>query len=87
MIWNFRRWLFWKFVRWYFVRQGRSVKIVANRLEYEATTPDGFDARLILRNPAEPDGYSREEVYEMLARVRESEIRMKWKCPEPYGVH
>lgn len=38
---------------------------------------------LIMRDISEPDIYSRGEIFEMLHKVRENEIRMQWKCPEP----
>lgn len=42
-----------------------------------------LELRTVLRNVDRPDGYSREELTEMLRLVREHEGRQGWRAPDP----
>jgi len=42
--------------------------------------------RVEVTDTRKPDGYSREELYEMLKIIRAAEKRSGWKCPEPKNV-
>ena len=79
--------LLWKrFVATFFGRHIPTlVKHVANRSIY-ISEDDRYEYTLVLRDKNQPDGYSREEVMEMLSEVRQAEKRMGWSCPEPVSI-
>ena len=54
----------------------------ANR-HYQKFTVGNLKIDLTITNLKEKDGYSREELYEMLALVRKEEKKQGWKVPEP----
>jgi hypothetical protein len=78
---------FWFAVMLFAFRRGARHGLVntmscANRVEF--TTKFGaHEARLVLRDTSQGDGYSRVELYEMLRIVRYHEQAMGWTCPEP----
>lgn len=63
-----------------------SVGMCGNRM-WEVRQFGGLELTVTLRNTLEPDGYSREELVEMLERVRRHETRMGWRAPEPETPH
>lgn len=60
----------------------RGIHICSNRYEVHIEMPL-YNVSLIYTDTTKPGGYSREEVLEMLTKVRSAEFRMGWKCPEP----
>jgi hypothetical protein len=60
-------------------------RTVANRKEISFTgSRPNILISIIRRDTSKPDMYSREEIFDMLKRVRCEEQRMQWKCPEPF---
>lgn len=56
---------------------------VGNR-QIEKGLVDGIEVTTILRDTQQSDGYSREELFEMLTLIRREEERHRWKVPEPH---
>ena len=44
-----------------------------------------IEITVIYRDMRQHDGYSREELVEMLATVRKCEAEMEWRVPDPLG--
>lgn len=65
----------------FFGRLATSRGSCANR-RYSTVRLGRFSLELTIRDTAEPDMYSREEVFRMLKTVRAEEARMNWTCPE-----
>jgi hypothetical protein len=47
------------------------------------TWNDQLEFTYIVRDMRKVNGYTREELLEMLTIVRMEEERLRWKCPEP----
>jgi hypothetical protein len=56
-------------------------KRCANRFEQTVTLKDR-EITLIVKDTTQPDGYGREELYEMLELIRKHERIQGWKVPE-----
>lgn len=61
---------------------GGSSGSCANR-RYRQFMSGPFEVTITYRDTREPDGYSREELLEMLETVRKHEASQGWKVPEP----
>lgn len=55
----------------------------ANRRTWKARLGTAAEVTVTVRHLGGPDGYSREELVEMLWLVRKHEAVMDWKVPEP----
>jgi hypothetical protein len=77
--WNLLWWPLFKFV----VRQMRGGGYLCANRHGRTFIIGKLEISTVFRDTSKPDVYSREEVYEMLKRVRRQEIASKWICPEP----
>ena len=78
------RWIIYRMIRW-IVAQSAGIggsHIVANR--YTRTLVfDKLEVAITLKDTSQPNGYCREELYEMLWTIRDEERKQNWKVPEP----
>lgn len=58
------------------------LKLCANRVT-RTFVIGKLEVDIVFRDTSRPDAYSREEVYEMLRKVRRDELQTGWTCPEP----
>jgi hypothetical protein len=77
-------WLRWKLIVWLWPTPN-AVGACANRF-WRRLVHDDTEITLTFRRLYQPDGYSREELLEMLRTVREHEAIQGWKVPEPTSV-
>lgn len=74
-------WFWYKMLRAISRRRGRGWKSCANR--HETRCDFGrLEVTITIRDKRKPDGYSREELCEMLALVRRHEKLQDWRVPE-----
>jgi hypothetical protein len=59
-----------------------SFGVCANR-HWRNATCGPYEIELIMRDTRQPNGYSREELVEMLRTIRKHEAYMGWRVPEP----
>lgn len=76
----FTRFWFW-LLQFSLRRRARSWKACANRVEIHSRF-GATEVTVTFRDTTQPDGYSREELVEMLALVRHHERLQGWKVPE-----
>ena len=81
-----RRWLLNIFqLLWLKGDDHASVGACANR-RWRRFMAGPIEVTILYRDTRLDDGYSREELLEMLQTVRKHEARLGWKVPEPKGV-
>lgn len=68
-----------------FPKKTWSTDVCANRVTWKTRIGTHAEATLIIRHLGLPDGYSREELVEMLRTVRLHEMLSGWRTPEPSG--
>lgn len=69
-------------IKWLWPKKGISSGTCANR-RWWSFTRGPVEVTLTMRHMGIPDGYSREELLEMLHTVRKHEKIQGWKVPEP----
>lgn len=76
---------YWLFA--YLLRRGpvRTEGFVGNRHTWKGTTGP-VEIEVVIRDTRQPDGYSREELYQLLKLIRREEKRSEWKVPDDDGV-
>jgi hypothetical protein len=80
---KFKEWLWYRALRFVLRRVGTKYSLsCANRRETSHVFGP-LEVRVVTRDTREPDGYSREELCQMLALVRSEEARQGWRVPEP----
>ena len=80
--WSWRAWFWYRVIVFATRRAGRSSGACANRYMYTCWFGP-LEMSITIRDTKEPDGYSREELVEMLAIIRAQETQQEWKVPEP----
>lgn len=78
-------WLRWKLMALLWPGRQASVGRCANRV-WHVVRRGPIEAKLTFRDTRLADGYSREELLEMLETVRKHETLQGWRCPEPSAV-